>query len=310
MRKSTNSIPKLTQKLLNLTVGISILFTTGTANANELQSIISGQNTPLSIQLQNLDNSWRKISISGRYEMGDLIKSWSELFGMNSYDNTYYTQGKTITIGNQTYIIAYRIPSSGEAMTLESLLNVFGNSDCDSKTLPPVLTATTSVSLALLNLESMGSLNNIKPVNIQEEINLSQQRHEELKRTCEQAKIDSINQEGKQYIDSINRGQQAHFFEYEKFNSSLEELYLGIGSETENYRYSIKVDRDAVFNYAIAKNPNAISYVGGVFVIKEGENQNTVAIVCRANQPGTSQPPNPILKDNLAVCASGTTEAF
>lgn len=60
--------------------------------------------------------------------------------------------------------------------------------------------------------------------------------------------------EAKQSIGAINRGQQAYFFEKKTFANSIDNLELGIKTETENYSYSIKVNENNSINYAIAKH--------------------------------------------------------
>ena len=45
--------------------------------------------------------------------------------------------------------------------------------------------------------------------------------------------------EGKQYVDSMNRAQQAKFAENGTFSTSVDTLGLGIKTEITNYKYSV-----------------------------------------------------------------------
>ena len=69
-----------------------------------------------------------------------------------------------------------------------------------------------------------------------------------------------------QYVDSMNRAQEALFIiEKSAFATSFDALGLGIKTETTNFKYSIRATKKAAFNYAVAKENDLKSYVGGVF---------------------------------------------
>ncbi|MEZ2230084.1 type IV pilin-like G/H family protein [Microcoleus sp.] len=118
--------------------------------------------------------------------------------------------------------------------------------------------------------------------------------------------------EGKQYLSSMNRAQQAYFADKGAFSNSLTALGLGIKTQTINYNYSTLSTKNAAFSYAVSSNKTKIltSYVGAVFLVPvspEANNEKTtVSILCAANSPGKTQPPNPILQNGDPVCADGT----
>lgn len=132
-----------------------------------------------------------------------------------------------------------------------------------------------------------------------------------------------VRLEPKNYIGTMNRGQQAYFLEKQKFASSIPELQLGIKTQTKLYNYSMRpVNNTAVFHYGIArqeyvsrglfdKQPTK-SYVGVVFTAPAPKNSEskdeivTLAIACETNAPTTKQPPDPIYKNGTFTCAKGT----
>ena len=69
--------------------------------------------------------------------------------------------------------------------------------------------------------------------------------------------------EAKQYVGSMNRAQQAYFYENNALATSVDALGLGIKTETNNYKYSLRVTKTASFHYAASKTLK--NYVGGVF---------------------------------------------
>lgn len=114
--------------------------------------------------------------------------------------------------------------------------------------------------------------------------------------------------EAKQYVDSINKAQQAYFAEESVFRTSVEALGLGLKTETANYKYSVRVTKKAAFSYAVSKQKELKSYVGGVFVVSVKDGSSTRRIFCQADSPGTINPLPPRLQNGQLVCETGTTQ--
>ncbi len=116
--------------------------------------------------------------------------------------------------------------------------------------------------------------------------------------------------EAKQYVASINKGQQFYYAENNTFSNSISPLGLGIKTQTTNYNYSAIATKNAAFSYGVARSDNLLSYVGAVFLVPvspaDKNEKTTVFIVCAANYPGNIQPANPILQNDVPVCAAGT----
>ncbi|MEG4283706.1 type IV pilin-like G/H family protein [Microcoleus sp. A006_D1] len=116
--------------------------------------------------------------------------------------------------------------------------------------------------------------------------------------------------EAKQYISSMNRAQQAYFADKGAFSNSITALGLGIKTQTINYNYSTLSTKNSAFSYGVARSNNLRSYVGAVFLVPVSPAANnkktTVSILCEANSPENTQPPNPITENDVPVCAAGT----
>ncbi len=109
--------------------------------------------------------------------------------------------------------------------------------------------------------------------------------------------------EGKQYVSSMNKAQQAYYAENTGFTSSVANLGLGIKTETANYKYSISTGNKAVFNYGVSQQGNLKSFVGGVFLI----GTTTQTILCQTNAANKTKPANPTNKNGTLVCDANTT---
>jgi type II secretory pathway pseudopilin PulG len=122
--------------------------------------------------------------------------------------------------------------------------------------------------------------------------------------------------EARQYVGSMNRAQEALFIEKSAFATSFDALGLGIKTETTNFKYSIRATKKAAFNYAVAKENDLKSYVGGVFLVPAKnfepnaakEKITTTSILCEADFPGTIKPGEPTYENGKIACGKGTTQ--
>ena len=120
--------------------------------------------------------------------------------------------------------------------------------------------------------------------------------------------------EGKQYISSINKGQQAYYAENSKFSKNIADLGLGIKTETTNYNYSIETTQNAAFSYAVPRNDKIKAYVGGVFLIPipatntDPQTKTIQSILCERNSGSTTKPATPTIQKGEIACGAGTTE--
>ncbi len=122
----------------------------------------------------------------------------------------------------------------------------------------------------------------------------------------------AMQSEAKQYLSSMNRAQQAKYAENGAFSNSITALGIGIKTQTTNYNYSAIATKNAAFSYGVARSNNLRSYVGAVFLVPVSPAANnektTTAILCETNTfERNTQPPNPILENDVPVCAAGSS---
>jgi hypothetical protein len=159
----------------------------------DFEQLLSGSPAPLTVKLKDLDGSWRQINISGQFEMGDLLQTYSSLFGGKGNSGVYYTQGKTVTVGGETYVIAYRLPSTGKGVNFRSLIESTLGGGGSQPSAADKLTPETSLTLSLLNLRTIGSLNNIRPFNLKEELAASERAYQDAIAAYEKTQLESLN---------------------------------------------------------------------------------------------------------------------
>ena len=118
----------------------------------------------------------------------------------------------------------------------------------------------------------------------------------------------SKQSEAKQYVSSMNKGQQAYFAENSDFAISIDALGLGMKTETTNYKYSLHSTKQAAFNYGVSKQKTEKSYVGAVFLVPAKDGRYTTSILCEADDRATIEPAEPTYQNGKLICGKGTTQ--
>lgn len=116
---------------------------------------------PLAVRLGDLDSDWRQLRVlseTGGFE--NLISAALASF-IGSDRGLYLTEGQTVTISGETYLVAYSFLPPEAEFDLDS---IFSGVECQQASLASsgVLTPDSELSLALLNLRTIGSFSNIE----------------------------------------------------------------------------------------------------------------------------------------------------
>ena len=153
------------KRLLGI-VGVVLMLTavSRAQNAN-LQDLLAGKEVPLTLKLKDLTAEWRRFSASGAT---DPAAAYLAMMGRggNSAAGVYFTKGQTATVGGETYLVAYRIQA--KPIDLVALQNSLGRGNPPPVPERPKLQSL--LSLALLNLRSIGSLMDVQPFNLEFEL--------------------------------------------------------------------------------------------------------------------------------------------
>ena len=108
--------------------------------------------------------------------------------------------------------------------------------------------------------------------------------------------------EAKQYISSINKGQQAYYAENTGFVATdISALNLGIKTQTSNYIYALDATlTDGALASAGPINLALQGYWGGVGLIGEDGAKTTTSIICGGKGASVKNPPTNKPKLNAA----------
>lgn len=110
--------------------------------------------------------------------------------------------------------------------------------------------------------------------------------------------------EGKQYVSSINKAQQAYFAENTKFSDSVTTLGIGLKTQTSNYTYNIGLAGGGATGAASPATGSPLkSYAGAVGLVSAGDAKTTASILCEG---GAGAPPTTLTPDGSAAPTCGT----
>jgi len=145
-----------------------------------LEQLLSGQHFPLVVKLKDLNGEWRRITVRGNVSVtgnvgvnvsgnSDSGVSQNNLIGSLGGGQSYLTKGRTASSHGRSYLVAYHLANAG--LDLHMLLQAVA-----TKTPPAeaVLTPESTLSLSLLDVRTIGSLEDVSAFDIKREINDSE----------------------------------------------------------------------------------------------------------------------------------------
>ena len=122
----------------------------------------SGKTFPLTMKLKDLDGDWRVFSASDASSNQALVNLFA-LSGGGTGLNSSFTKGDEVTLGSENFIVAYRPKVKLPSMATLSSQALDPHAFDSMK-----LTESSTLSLALINLRTMGAMSDIRPFDLKE----------------------------------------------------------------------------------------------------------------------------------------------
>ena len=141
---------------------------------NGLQELLTGASTPATLKLKSLNSNWRRVTLDAPGDaksnpLGQMMGGIMGMFmgGANPpvVSPPYYTQGKTVTLGGETFLVTYRPAVKG--LDMGALMKAGNGGGLPA---PEKMTAESNVTLQLLNVRSINSISEIRPFNLEQEL--------------------------------------------------------------------------------------------------------------------------------------------
>ncbi|HUJ09131.1 MAG TPA: hypothetical protein VL171_03830 [Verrucomicrobiae bacterium] len=137
------------------------LSATGADNV-DLKELLSGKRVPLSLELKDLDGTWSRVGLAVQAD-STLLSFYARLAGGGSGATTYYTKGETVILAGDTYLLAYRPQTKN--LDMAAVLRGGGTPPSPEK-----LTPSTVLALSLVQLRTVGTIADIRPFNLEQEM--------------------------------------------------------------------------------------------------------------------------------------------
>jgi hypothetical protein len=145
----------------------------------DLTDLLSGKHCPLTVKLGGLDKNWRRITLAtagtanGNISISVTVGGTTGGTSGSSQNNvadlpgsrTYLTTGQTVSANGQMYLVAYRLPGAG--LDLAALIQAVAT---QSPPATSTLTPDSTLCLSLLDVRSIGSLEDVRPFDLNREI--------------------------------------------------------------------------------------------------------------------------------------------
>ena len=71
-----------------------------------MEQVLAGKDYPLTLKLKDPDGTWRRFTAATGNEP---MNPYRAMYGMAGGGSTHFTKGQTVTVGGETYLVAYRI---------------------------------------------------------------------------------------------------------------------------------------------------------------------------------------------------------
>ncbi len=155
-------LPKPARPLALLLCGLLALpAPAALAQSADFTSAISDTTRPLTLKVKDLDGTWRQLFIS---KVGGVDRA--ALLGAREGSPTldqYFTHGETTVIGGETYLVAYRFALKiSYLVAFPNALKTFDPTP-DIANTTPLITPDTTLTLSLINVRQIVSLEGIQP---------------------------------------------------------------------------------------------------------------------------------------------------
>jgi hypothetical protein len=144
-----------------------------------IADLLAGTTVPHAVKLKDLTPEWRRLSVTGETMLGmggmmqSMMQSVGSMFGGGGASDALYTRGATLKIGDQVFLVGYRLPAQGidfgKLMAMGAAAGGPPGLGAPPRVPPPPpITPDSELSLVLINLRSIASISDIRPFNLAE----------------------------------------------------------------------------------------------------------------------------------------------
>lgn len=178
-------MPRILQIFL-LFLALLAISPSASCQTPDFVSALSGDKHPLTIKLKDLDSSWRRMSVTKAAGM-DILPMLALGRSMAAINDAYYTHGETIAVGSETFLVSYHYtPTLSELNDLSQ----------GKKSLPLPQPPDTLLTLSLINVRQISSLDDVRPNTPEMQDQSLAQAQVQTQKTVEETSVENLKQIG------------------------------------------------------------------------------------------------------------------
>ena len=138
-----------------------------------LRDLTAGAQYPPTIKLGSLDKTWLKVTGPESVDFMSLIMSFAMAAGgqPSGSQSTMYTKGDTVRLGDETFLVVYRYTPLDFANIAKMIDEEEKGAGHAPPPKPPKLTVDSELKRVLLNLHALASIADIRPFDLDAELN-------------------------------------------------------------------------------------------------------------------------------------------
>ena len=137
------------------------------AKCEEIKEVLKGKVAPLTLQLKDLNGDWWRLNVGSQSAENALMSFYASLAGGAAGGGGNYTQGETLKLGGETFLITYQVEA--KPVNYAQLMR-----SGPEPPKPEKLTPESKLTLALLNMRMTDSISGIKPFDLEQELKRSE----------------------------------------------------------------------------------------------------------------------------------------
>lgn len=163
-----------------------------TDTAMSVQQALTGNSFPTTLTFGEMREDWQQFSLESASNATEFfleIALMSEGVAPDQQHGIYYTQGRTITVGEATYLIAYQCKQQFDVSLFQHRQSNSSLRERTERRLAALAHEKTQLRLCLINLEAAGSVMDISPFKADEVIARDAETRTQI---LEEAKIERL----------------------------------------------------------------------------------------------------------------------
>jgi hypothetical protein len=155
----------------------------------DFTEILSGRVAPLTLKMRDLTGDWRRVQVVQGARTDEMARLSAAIYGGVTAQD-FYTQGRTVSVAGETWLVAYRVEPRHVELAVKALM------ERGELTVPELPTPDTPLWLALMPVRALAGLVDVRPFDLERETRLDAPRQTARQREQDQESVANLKRIG------------------------------------------------------------------------------------------------------------------